>query len=108
PNFELDEQSADQQQQPSVNLRAYLGTIPDYVKGDIKGVPLSGVSKRGPAAAAGIKGGDVIVKVAGKTIEDVYDYTYAIEALKIGDPIEIVVLRDGKEQKFQVTPGSRD
>ena len=94
--------------QRRANLRAYLGTIPDYAEADVKGVKLSGVSKGGPTDKAGMKAGDVIVKLAGKKIENIYDYTYAIEALKIGQPIEVVVSRKGKEVKLTVTPGSRD
>ncbi|MCA8987962.1 MAG: M28 family peptidase [Planctomycetaceae bacterium] len=96
------------QQERRANLRAYLGTIPDYAAGDVKGVQLSGVGKGGPAEQGGVRGGDVIVELAGKKIENIYDYTYAIEALKIGEPIEIVVMRDEKRLKLKVTPGSRD
>ena len=42
------------------------------------------------------------------SIENIYDYTYAIEALKIGEPVQIIVLRGGKQLKLEVTPGSRD
>ena len=89
-------------------LRAYLGTVPDYAQSDVKGVMLSAVAKGGPAEVAGIKGGDVIVKLAGKAIENIYDYTYAIEALKSGQQTDITVLRAGKEVSMKVTPGSRD
>jgi C-terminal processing protease CtpA/Prc len=89
-------------------LRAYLGTIPDYAESDLKGVKLSGVAATGPAAKAGVRGGDVIVELAGRTVENIYDYTYAIEALKIGQPVTIVVLRDGQRIQLTVTPGSRE
>jgi hypothetical protein len=88
-------------------MRAYLGTIPDYAQGDLKGVKLSGVSKGGPADKAGVQGGDVIVALAGKVIENIYDYTYALEALKIGEPAEIKVQRDGKTLTLEIVPGSR-
>ena len=52
--------------------------------------------------------GDVIVELAGKTIENIYDYTHAIEALKIGEPVKMVVLRAGKRVTLDVTPGSRE
>jgi len=106
PNYVMQTKPADGQRR--ANLRAYLGTIPDYAESDTKGVPLSGVAKGGPADKAGIKGGDIIVKLAGKPIENIYDYTYAIEAAKIGQELEIAVRRDGKEVVLKVTPGSRD
>lgn len=89
-------------------LRAYLGSIPDYAESDIKGVLLSGVARGAPADKAGVRGGDVIVRLAGRPIENIYDYTYAIEALKIGQEVEIVVSRNGQEITLKVTPGSRD
>ena len=94
--------------QRRANLRAWMGSIPDYAGNDDKGVLLSGVAKGGPCEKAGVRGGDMIVGLAGKTIENIYDYTYAIEALKIGQPVEIVIRRKDEELKFTVTPGSRD
>ena len=89
-------------------LRIYLGTIPDYASGDLKGVKLSGVSNGGPAAKAGIQAGDIIVALNGKTIENIYDYTYALDSLKIGVVTHIVVLRNGKKLTLSLTPGSRN
>ncbi len=106
PQYVAQERPKDGQRRAS--LRAYLGTVPDYAQTDVKGVLLSGVAKGGPADKAGIKGGDTIVKLAGKTIENIYDYTYAIEALKAGQEVELIVTRAGKEVIVKVTPGSRD
>ncbi|MCM2369292.1 M20/M25/M40 family metallo-hydrolase [Aporhodopirellula aestuarii] len=107
PAFELNEGDA-RKDQPRVALRAYLGTIPDYAAGEVKGQRLSGVTAGAPAAEAGMRGGDIVVRVAGRVVEDINDYTYAIEALKIGEPVTIEVVRDGETLQLQVTPGSRD
>ena len=48
------------------------------------------------------------MELAGRKIENIYDYTYAIEALKIGEPVTMVVERDGQRVSLQVTPGSRE
>ena len=93
--------------QMRANMRAYLGTIPDYVEGEIKGLPLSGVSKGAPADEAGLRQGDIIVELAGRKIENIYDYTYAIEALKVGETIKIVVVRAGERIEADITPQSR-
>jgi dipeptidyl aminopeptidase/acylaminoacyl peptidase len=87
-------------------LRAYLGTIPDYTQ-EVAGVKLSGARGGSPAEKAGLKGGDIIVEFAGQKIANIYDYTYAIEAVKIGQPVKIVVLRDGKRVELTVTPEVR-
>ncbi|MDE0595099.1 MAG: M28 family peptidase [Roseibacillus sp.] len=89
------------------NLRAYLGTVPDYSQGDLVGVKLSGATKGGPADTAGIKGGDVVVSVAGKEVKNIYDYTYVLESLKVGVTVKISVLRKGQKMTLDVTPGSR-
>jgi Tol biopolymer transport system component len=89
-------------------FRVYLGTIPDYSQGEIKGVKLSGVSEKGPAGVAGVKGGDVIVGLAGRKILNIYDYTDAMGALKVDEETEIVVKRGDEELKLRITPGSRD
>ncbi len=89
-------------------MRVYLGTIPDYGDSDVRGVRLSGVAPEGPAAAAGLQGGDTIVEVDGQAIENLYDFTYALEALRVGEPARIVVLRVGERITFEVVPGSRD
>jgi S1-C subfamily serine protease len=68
---------------------------------------LSGVAKNGPAATAGVQGGDVIVELAGKKIENVYDYTFAIEGLRVGQETEIVVQRGDKTLRLKVIPASR-
>jgi Tol biopolymer transport system component len=87
-------------------LRAYLGTIPDYTT-DVKGVKLSGVRGASPAEKAGLKGGDVIVEFAGQKIANIYDYTYALDAVKIGEPVQVVIERDEKRLTLTVTPEAR-
>ena len=88
-------------------MRAYLGTIPDYAQTDRQGVRLSGVIDGGPAERAGLRGGDVIVELSGRQIENIYDYTYAIDALKVGEGVEVVVLRGGDRVEIEVVPESR-
>lgn len=108
PEFELDEGDTQREEAPRARLTAYLGTIPDYAAGEVKGLKLSGVSADGPAEKAGVRGGDVIVELAGRKIEDIYDYTYAIEALKIGETVDIHVNRGGETITLKITPGSRE
>ena len=88
------------------SLRAYLGTIPDYAA-EVQGVKLNGVRAGGPADRAGLKAGDVIVEFAGTKIANVYDYTYAMDAVKIGKPVAVMVLRNGERVSLSVTPEAR-
>ncbi len=88
------------------NLRAYLGTIPDYTT-EVKGVKLSGVRGGSPAEKGGLQGGDVIVEFGAQKIANIYDYTYALDAVKIGTPVKVIVERDGKRVEVTVTPEAR-
>ena len=87
-------------------VRVFTGTIPDYAT-DAKGLLLSGVIGGGPAEQAGLTKGDVIVEIAGQTIANIYDYTYALELLKIGQPAKVVYMREGKRLETTLTPAAR-
>jgi Tol biopolymer transport system component len=88
------------------NLRAYIGSIPDYAA-EVQGVKLSGVRAGGPADKAGLKGGDIIVEFGGTKITSIYDYTYALDAVKIGQAVSVVVMRDGQRISLTVMPEAR-
>ena len=89
-------------------LRASLGTIPDYANSRIKGVLLSGVRGGSPASAAGLRTGDIVVELAGKKIENIYDYTFVIQTLKVGQKVKISVKRSDAIIESEITPASRD
>jgi aminopeptidase YwaD len=81
-------------------LRASLGTIPDYAE-EVKGVKLTGVREGSPAEKAGIQAGDIIVEFAGKKIENIYDYTFALQNSKPGQSVSIGLLRNGQRIMVQ-------
>ena len=61
-----------------------------------------------PAAAAGLKRGDVIVAVDGESIEDVAELRLKISSIPPGTSVRITVTRDGTEREFDVTLGNID
>jgi C-terminal processing protease CtpA/Prc len=87
-------------------VRLFTGTIPDYST-EVKGLLLSGVIGGGPAEQAGLQKGDVIVEIAGQTIANIYDYTYALDVLKIGQPAKVIYLRQGTRRETMLTPAAR-
>jgi S1-C subfamily serine protease len=87
-------------------VRVFTGTIPDYAT-NVKGLLLGGVIGGGPAEQAGLQKGDVIVEIAGQTIANIYDYTYALELLKVGEPVKIVYMRGSERRETTLTPGAR-
>lgn len=99
----------DQAMQPGggrAGVRVFTGTIPDYST-EVKGLLLSGVMGGGPAEQAGLQKGDVIVEIAGQTIANIYDYTYALDVLKVGQPAKVVYLRGGQRRETTLTPAAR-
>ena len=68
---------------------------------------LGGVVGGGPAEQSGLKKGDVIVEIAGQSIANIYDYTYALELLKIGQPVKVVYMRGSDRRETTLTPGAR-
>ena len=51
--------------------------------------------------------GDVIVEIAGQTIANIYDYTYALDVLKIGQPAKVIFMRSGERRETTLTPAAR-
>ena len=96
-----------QQRSGGAAMRIFTGTIPDYSQ-DAEGLAISGVVGGGPAEAAGLRGGDVIVGLAGRTVANIYDYMYALDLLKAGEPAEVVVLRDGERVALELVPRVRE
>jgi hypothetical protein len=87
-------------------LRVTTGTIPDYAT-ETKGLLLGGVTGAGPAEQAGLMKGDVIVEIAGQTIANIYDYTYALELLRVNQAVKVVYLRNGERRETMLTPAAR-
>lgn len=106
PDFARVERSAQQESGSRETLRAYIGSIPDYAT-EVKGVKLSGVRAGSPAEKGGLQGGDVIVEFGKQKIANIYDYTYALDAVKIGEAVGVVVERKGVLTRLSVTPEAR-
>jgi len=73
----------------------YFGSIPDF--GQVEtGVKFSDVKPNSPAAKAGLKAGDILIQFGDKPIKNLYDFTDALRRSKVGDVVEVKVLRDGQ------------
>jgi S1-C subfamily serine protease len=104
PQFTKVEQSS--QTVNRTGVRVFTGTVPDYTS-EAKGLLLGGVIGGGPAEQAGLQKGDVIIAIAGQTIANIYDYTYALELLKIGEPVAVVYMRGAEKLETTLTPAAR-
>jgi S1-C subfamily serine protease len=88
--------------------RAHLGveTGPASPVGDI-GARVERVIPGGPAERAGLRQGDVIMRVDDKDVNEPSDVSSAIEAKNPGDEVEIQVERGGSVTELKVTLGTR-
>lgn len=105
PGF-VDVPRAERDAPARATLTAYTGTIPEYAA-EVEGLLLGGVMADGPAEKAGLRKGDVIVEFGGRPILTIYDYMGALEAARIGEPIEVVFLRGGERRTTILTPTPR-
>lgn len=74
-----------------------LGVVPDYLY-DGEGMRIDGVSEGKPAQAAGMKKGDIVVKLGDSTIVDMMSYMRALSGFKTGEEA-IVEYKRGEELK---------
>jgi hypothetical protein len=73
----------------------YFGSIPDFGQTE-NGVKFSDVKPNSPAAKAGLRAGDVLIQFGDKPIKNLYDFTDALRRSKVGDVVEVKVIRDGQ------------
>ena len=77
------------------------------------GVLISGAFKDSPAEEAGFQSGDVLVELAGESIEVRFDeelplFNQLAASLAIGEPVTAVVMRGEEEVELEITPAERE
>ncbi len=82
--------------------RPYFGSIPDF-SGEEEGYAIQGVSPGSPADKAGLKGGDVIIKLGKHAITGLDDFDLALREFSPGEQVTVTVRRKGEEQQFRLT-----
>jgi hypothetical protein len=89
-------------------LRPQLGVEPDYGSEEsTDGMKVAGVIAGTTADDAGMKAGDVLVRLNQTTIKNLYDLTGFLREAKVGEPLTIVVRRDGQEVTLSAVLKSR-
>jgi hypothetical protein len=73
-----------------------LGVIPDYLY-DGKGMRIDGVSENKPAQKAGLKKGDIVIKLGDSTITNMMSYMRALSIFEKGNSTKVIVKRGDKE-----------
>jgi hypothetical protein len=87
-------------QDPYANMPR-LGVRPNY-SDEGEGVLLDGVTDDLPAARAGLKKEDRIVRIAGKSIKNIEDYMEVLTEQKKGNTVEVGIIRNGKKMTVKV------
>jgi len=93
--------------------KVYLGikgvSVEEYEMGlgiDLEaesGVVVLEVQANSPASKAGLKTGDIITKIDDKEIEDMYDLKNSLYSYKANEKAVLEILRNGEENKIEVT-----
>lgn len=78
-----------------------LGIMPSYA--DSKdGLQIDGVTEKRPADLAGIRAGDVLIRIGKCEVKEVYSYMDCLSKINSGDELPVAVLRNGKEMTVNV------
>ncbi|MEW6194553.1 MAG: M28 family peptidase [Bacteroidota bacterium] len=80
----------------ATRTRVTVGTVPEFGYNG-NGYKISGVTEGGPAAKGGMKPGDIIIKFGSKTVNNIYDFMYAMGEYAPGDKVDVIVIREEKE-----------
>ena len=72
------------------------------------GVYVDSVEADSPAANAGVKKKDIIIKINDDEVKNVAYLKYYLYKYDVGDKVTLTVLRDDKEKKVEVTLGKNE
>jgi aminopeptidase YwaD len=84
-----------------------LGTIPNYAENNNDGLLLDGVRDDSPAAKAGLKAGDKVVRLAGREVRNATDYTFVLGEMKAGVEYEVEIIRGAERLTLKIVPAAR-
>ena len=73
-----------------------------------RGALIAGIDDKGPAKSAGIETGDVVVKFDGRDVKDTRELQRIVAETPVGKPVDVVVIRKGKEETKTVKIGKLD
>ena len=72
------------------------------------GVIVAEAIKGEAAEKAGVKSGDIVTAINGKTVKDAYELRTAVTNYKPGDEVVLSIIRDEKKMEIKVVTGKRD
>ncbi|MDA8100077.1 MAG: M20/M25/M40 family metallo-hydrolase [Nitrospiraceae bacterium] len=87
--------------EPRMERKVTIGIIPDFTYTE-RGVRLAGVAAGGPAEAAGLREGDIIIEAGHSPIADLRDLSEALKKVRAGDRMPARILRKDGEQQIEL------
>jgi S1-C subfamily serine protease len=88
-------------------VSAFLGVIGQNAESGQAGALITEVTPDSGADDAGIEVGDLVTTLAGVRVEGIADLAAQVQTHSAGDTVEVVIVRDGREQTLNVTFGER-
>jgi serine protease DegQ len=97
-------------------VRGWIGVVPRELTPEVAqtlglsvetGVLLRGVLQNGPAGAAGLRPGDVVLRIAGQPVKNEAELLRAVAALQPQSKVKIALQRGDKNLELDVTVGLR-
>lgn len=86
----------------SSSFKVTLGIMPDYLY-EGKGVRMDGVTEGRPASNAGLKRGDLLIKLGTDEVTDMQAYMKCLGKYNKGEKTKAIIVRDGKELEVEIT-----
>lgn len=107
--FEFQRPAQQAQASPGpMRTRVRFGIAPGTYSDDRPGIEIGDVYENTPAAEAGLKVGDRLIKWNGAEVRKVEDWMPMLSAHNPGDVVDVTILREGKELTVKVTLRGRD
>jgi Do/DeqQ family serine protease len=97
-------------------VRGYLGVVVQSITPELaqqfgvssrNGALISEVQPGGPAEKAGLRRGDIVQEMNGKSLRDQHELQLVVSRLTPGTAINLTILRDGKQQQVPLTLGEQ-
>ena len=92
------QEAGPKKQEERQRFKVTLGIMPDYTYSATRGLRIDAVLNNKPASIAGLEDGDIIIKMNGNSVDDIYEYMHRLSEFNPGDEVKVKVVR-GKEEK---------
>lgn len=97
-------------EEANIGIFAYDKNVVPYLNSNLKfdsGIYVAQITKNGPSYNSGLKEGDIITKIDDIEINKMSELRSYIYTKKVGDKVNLTVLRNTREYNIQITLGKK-